>query len=160
MCSARRWHTCHVFRESLWHICRAIWTGAEGGGGSFWRWRSGTGEANTSGRDDKYWTWEHHLLVRVLESKEAPGVGEDLVIPSNGGLCSRIPQNIGEKFRIPENNRTTRLINSCSWVETKQPPRKWRQAGHTTEEILPQVWRVHIRCPLFWEEQGPAAHGW
>lgn len=71
------------------------------------------------------------MLARALGSRVAPESREDLVTLSNGGgLLSRIPQNIREKFGIPEDNRP---MGQLDWLIPKthtlgwkpeQPPRR------------------------------------
>ena len=70
------------------------------------------------------------MLARALGSRVAPESVEDLVTLSNGGLLSRIPQNIREKFGTPEDNRT---MGQLDWLIPKthtlgwkpeQPPRR------------------------------------
>lgn len=44
---------------------------------------------------------------RAWRSVVALGCVEVLVIPPTEGICSRISQNIGEKFGVSESNRIT-----------------------------------------------------
>lgn len=52
------------------------------------------------------------MLVRALGSKVAPKDIEDLVTLPKRGFWFRIPQNTGEKFRLPED--TTAQLEQLS----------------------------------------------
>lgn len=66
------------------------------------------------------------MLVRALGSRVAPKDIEDLVTLPKRGFWSRIPQNTGEKFGLPEDTRAqlgqlSQVIGTAGLVDSQDP---------------------------------------